>query len=145
MKVFKVKDKASWWWVESQSLECVKCKKLFSRSETRYADLLAGGACPKVCGGTLDIRFHICGLAAMRPVGTCSCEGFTMSKRKHFGGKTPLQFLRDMTQEQRDNTTHRQRRELRCIHLDAAREAALELAVYAHDRETADDVEGQGP
>ena len=145
MKVFKFRDKASWWWVESQSLECLGCFKLFARTETRYSALVAGDRCPKACGGTLAVQFHECGVAALWPVGSCSCRGFTMAKRPKLGGKTPLQYLRNMTQEQRRGLSHQRRYELRCVHLWAAFEAAMELTTFGHINETANDDKEQGP
>jgi len=60
------------------------------------------------------------------PVGRCTCEhySFTLAPKIR---KLPPGGLAELTQVQARN--------LRCSHIEAARTAAIDLTIYAHERE----------
>jgi len=127
MRVIQVQGEPTRYHVESTSLECPSCGKLFPRlSNPRNSALRVGDRCPKCDGGKLDVRFHLVDVAADLPFGKCSCEYHTYTLGKK---------IRQLTQKQRSELTQRQQAALRCSHLEAARTAAIDLTINQHERQ----------
>lgn len=127
MRVIQVQGEPTRYHVESTSLECPACQKLFPRlSNPRNSALRVGDQCPKCSGGKLDVRFHLVDVAVDLPFGKCSCEYHTYT----LGPK-----IRKLTAHQRAGLTQRQQAALRCSHLEAARTAAIDLTISAHESE----------
>ena len=145
MRVYQIPGEPTRYHVESTSLECPGCKKLFSRHEREPKHLIVGDRCP-VCVQetianfpdavgipeeialkipTLDVRFHLVDLACFRPIGQCSCEHFSFRLQAQLNKLSPS-YLRTMTQGEANK--------LRCTHIMAARELALDTTVEAHER-----------
>ena len=119
--------------VEGWSIECVRCGSLFSRFRAKWSALKEGDACPKACGGTLCLRWHLCDCGIWHPVGQCDCEGWNMSKRKELGDKTPKQYVERLTRRQLDALSHRETLKLQCYHLEAAWFALAKISVARHE------------
>lgn len=126
MRVYQVQGEPTRFHVESTSLECPGCKKLFPRTDLKNRSLRVGGQCPACGTGTLDIRFHLVDLACWRPVGQCSCEHFQFRLKQKVELVSPA-TLKAMS--------HNEAEALRCSHIRAARDYALDLTVDQHERE----------
>lgn len=139
MKVFLISGEPTRFRVESSSLECCKCGALFSRLEAKHGSLRVGSECP-ACrrsaeaqrppsgepAGTLDVRLHLVDLAEFHPVGRCTCEHYAYRLGPEAAKLTPYDL---------EGLTQQQARALRCSHIEAARQAAIDLAVGAHERQ----------
>lgn len=138
MRVIPVSGEPTRFRCESASLECCACAATFSRLEAKHAALAVGSKCPKGCGGTLDVRFHMVDVAWFHPVGRCSCE--------HWNFRLGPQVGR-MTRAQLEGLTQQQARNLRCSHIEAARTAAIDIAIHSHERERGNgrQLEEKGP
>jgi len=127
MRVIQVQGEPTRYHVESTSLECPKCGKLFPRlSNPHNALLRVGDQCPKCAGGKLDVRFHLVDVAVFHPVGQCSCEHWSFSLGKK---------VRRMSPKELEGLTQQQARALRCTHIEAARTAAIDLTINQHERQ----------
>lgn len=128
MRVLKVDGEPTRFFVESASLQCVRpeCNKLFSKF--KRPELHVGFKCP-ACGlGTLDLRFHTVDIADNEGNGCCSCEYFQFTMGPRLSGMLP---------------NERREGKCRCSHIQAARNFALDLALYVHDIEQHKDARGQ--
>lgn len=139
MKCFVIKGEPTRFRVESSSLECCKCGALFSRLEAKHGSLRVGSECP-ACrkriaaerspggepAGTLDVRLHLVDLAVNHPVGQCACEHYAYRLGPEVAKLTPYDL---------EGLTQQQARALRCSHIEAARTAAIDLAVGSHERQ----------
>ena len=123
MRVIQVAQEPTRMWVESSSLSCQNCEKIFSRLQTKYAKLVPGDECPK-CGGKLKTRFHLVDIATNPPIGTCTCE--------HFAFRLGPESM-TLSRWDRQRLTQRQLSDLRCVHLDAARQVALDITIRSHE------------
>lgn len=129
MKVSQVHGEPTRFCVESATLQCAKCGRQFNRRETRYRSLQIDGDCPRPeCGAeeALRERHHLVDLACYHPVGQCSCEHFAMRLVKEVERLSPREL---------ENLTHNEQERLRCTHIAAARQYALNLTVAQHERE----------
>lgn len=127
MKVSQIQGEPTRFHVESATLECAKCGKQFNRRETRYSRLPIDGDCPKcMAEESLRERHHLVDLACYHPVGQCSCEHFSMRLIKEVEKLSPIGLTR---------LTHNQQESLRCTHIAAARQYALNLTVGQYERE----------
>lgn len=105
-------------WVESNSLQCIKCSRLYNKLQRK---LHVGGPCPhEGCDGTLDLRFHKVDIANWNQNGECSCEYFQI-KLAPVLSRLPL--------PDQGAGLHR------CHHIRAAREFALDVSLRAHERD----------
>ena len=129
MKVMQVQGEPTRFHVESATLECAKCGRQFNRRETRYSRLAVDGDCPSPkCEAeeALRERWHLVDLACYAPVGQCSCEHWSMRLIKEVEKLSPIAMAR---------LTHNQQEALRCTHIAAARQYALNLTISQHERE----------
>jgi hypothetical protein len=139
MLVIQVRGEPTRWLVQSSSLECVLCGALFSRLQTKWSNLRPGLECPKcrakasqarageaVEVGRLDVRLHLVDLAVAHPVGTCQCEHYQFNLGPKVNKLSPSE-LKALTQQQA--------RALRCSHIEAARTAAIDIAIRCHEQE----------
>lgn len=139
MRVLPVKGEPTRYWVESNSLQCSSCDTLFSRLEPRHKSLSEGSPCPRCLNpgprppsegprepGQLRTRYHLVDIACYWPVGECSCEHFQYRLKAELAKMSPAE-LRTASQ--------RRAAALRCSHIEAARNAALDVTVHAHERE----------
>jgi hypothetical protein len=137
MRVYNVEGEPTRYHVESTSLQCLGCNKTFGRHDPRFKYLAVGDKCP-VCSvkmieqwgddekaPALDVRFHLVDLAEFRPIGRCTCEHFAFRLQAQLSKLSPAN-LRSMTQGEANK--------LRCTHIMAARELALDTTVEAHER-----------
>ena len=139
MFVRQVNGEPTRFYVESSSLECPTCAALYSRLDPKNNQLHVGSECPKCRkriaaertptgdkAGTLDIRLHLVDVAVNHPVGRCSCEhwNFTLGPK-----------VAKLTRADLEALTQGQARALRCSHIEAARQAALDIAIGCHERE----------
>jgi hypothetical protein len=125
LRVKAIPGERTRFWVESGTLICVQCSKTFNRrtrhrlmeggSETVYLHI--GDPCPK-CNGTLDVRFHVVDISEWNGNGSCGCEYFQISLAPKLS-RMPLP-------EQGGGT-------MRCAHIRAARDFALDVAIKAHE------------
>lgn len=126
--------------VESNSLECLRCHKLFSRQRGNYH---VGQQCPhckasltndvvfnriltseaqvELAKAELDVRFHTVDISTYNRNGWCSCEYFEFSLATKLRGILPNQQAEGR---------------YRCSHIDAARDFALDVALVVHKQET---------
>ena len=146
MTVYPVQGEPTRFRVESSSLECPRCGVLYSRLQLKWSTLRPGSECPKcrrqvedrrrpgypACAleatvvAKLDVRTHLVDVESHHPVGQCTCEhwGFTLGPK-----------VKAMTRAQREALTQQQARNLRCSHIEAARTAAIDIAIGCHKRE----------
>jgi hypothetical protein len=133
MRVYSVVGEPTRYHVESTSLQCAKCNKTFGRHDPRFKYLVIGDECPSCfehlkgdekCP-TLDVRFHLVDLSEFRPIGRCTCEHFAFRLQAQLNKLSPSN-LRAMTQGEANK--------LRCTHIMAARELALDTTVEAHEQ-----------
>jgi len=136
MKVVPIHREPTRYWVESSSLECPRCGRLFSRTDPRWSSLEPSTACPRCSapapgghpGGvpTLKTRWHLVDIAVHWPVGQCACEAwqFTLKPR-----------IERMSESELAALTQQRASDLRCPHIRAARAAALDLTVRSHEEE----------
>ena len=117
LRVMAIAGEPTRFHVESNSLQCVKCERLFNRRLN--PDLHVGGKCPK-CSGQLDVRFHLVDIAANDMAGKCSCE---------FHQYRVQPELNHIPIAERAQSRHK------CAHVDAARAFALDVALKLHERE----------
>jgi hypothetical protein len=122
VNVIPIPGEATRFWVESSSLECTDkaCGKLFSR--LKHTDMRAGDKCPK-CGAVLDIRYHLVDISAYWPIGRCTCEYYVFTLGPKVAKMQPSK-LKSLTQYEAQS--------LRCSHIEAARTAALDRTIHAH-------------
>lgn len=137
MRVFSVTGEPTRFHVESTALQCIECNATFSRHEPKHKLLRVGDKCPACAkrlidewgddekAPLLDVRFHLVDLAEFRPIGRCSCEHFAFRLQAQLNKLSPS-ALRAMTQGEANK--------LRCTHIMAARELALDTTVEAHER-----------
>lgn len=120
LRVKPVPGEATRFWVEGNTIQCVvpECAAQFSRK--RRSDLGIGSKCPKCGGGKLDVRFHTVDLSGFAPAGHCSCE--------HFEFNLQPKLCRMSPQERTQHAAS-----LRCSHIGAARDFAMDLVVAAHE------------
>lgn len=78
--------------------------------------------------GTLDVRFHVCDIAAFTNNGQCGCEFFSFVHAPALSRMLPS--------EQGEGRC-------RCSHIDAARGFALDVALKAHEHVRYKDARGQ--
>lgn len=112
--------------VESGSLECQGCQRLFNRRETRFSNLRPGLPCPACGRASVEIRWHLVDIACFQTIGQCSCEHFQFTLQKELTKIAPS-LLRTLTQRTADK--------LRCAHIIAARSYALTLTVRQHEEQ----------
>lgn len=124
LRVYQMANEPTRFHVESTSLECVACKKLFTRLEAKNAQLRVGGACPACGQGQLDVRFHLVDVAACSPVGQCTCEHWQFRVRANLSKLSP---------HDRITMTQSEAKRLRCSHIEAARQHALDLTIRQHE------------
>lgn len=124
MRVVQVEGEPTRYHVESTSLECPSCQKLFPRLMTKNKDLVIGDVCPACEIGTLDVRFHLVDLSMFWPIGRCSCEHWSFNLKKKIEKLSPSQ-VKELTQGEA--------RQLRCTHIEAARTAALDTTIRHHE------------
>lgn len=111
MRIFPIDGERTRYRVESTSLECPACAKLFPRLQPKNRDLRIGDACP-VCGqGKLDARFHLVDIAVCWPVGKCECESWKYNLLKR---------IKLIPADKLGSLTHAQIHGLRCSHLETA-------------------------
>lgn len=134
-------------YVEAQTLQCTNCNNQASRTPYRHIyfghrqkaflqqigvwgkvkkvldkvkdDWKDDGQCRK-CGHVLEPRWHQVDIALWEGNGQCSCEFFAYTLG-------PL--VRKLDKAQRSAGLHR------CLHIDAAREFAVDLAIKMHERQ----------
>lgn len=100
--------------VESESLFCVKCSKIYGAKFVAQHRLKNGGVCPEQgCGGRTETYYYVCDLAAWGLNGSCNCTWFEM----HLGPEI------SKTKPERWASC-----EFRCKHLRAS--AALSQLIY---------------
>ncbi len=148
MTVFHVQGEPSVFNCESSSLECCKCGALFSRLKAQFSVLKVGDTCTKclkaaaaaaprsatqreivenvrAAGSTLDARLHRVDISMYHPVGQCVCE--------HWNYRIGPQVAR-MSRAELEGLTQQQARALRCSHIEAARTAAIDVAIASHEQ-----------
>ena len=128
IRVIKDQDCPTRYFVESSSLECVKCRHVVSRSKATAAD-----PCAK-CGGKLDVIFRHVDMADLQPVGKCDCPDFDYHKRSK---------LERMRERERRGLCFEEQDRWRCQHIRAARNFALNETVAAHEAERLRDAKGR--
>lgn len=129
MTVSQVPGETTRFYVESTSLECQDCHKLYTRQDMRNKELTD---CTR-CGGPLGIRFHLVDISCWDPIGECSCEHFQYRLKKEVEKISPIK-LRQLSQSE----AHR----LRCTHIEAARTYAIDLSIRQHQREQNQNIKG---
>lgn len=138
LRVKAIPGEPTRFWVESGTLQCTdpQCGKSYNR-RTRHrlipgqahpTDYLhIGDACP-ACGSTLDVRFHVCDLAAFNNNGQCGCEFFSFVHAPALARMLP---------------SEQGAGRCRCSHLEAARSFALDVALKAHEHDRYRGARGQ--
>lgn len=126
MRVLKIESEPTRFFVESNSLQCVGCGKLFSK--LKRPELHVSFKCPACGRGILDLRFHTVDIADNEGNGQCSCEFFEFTMRPKLAGMLP---------------NERREGKCRCSHIAAARNFALDVALFAHDQEQHKNAKGQ--
>lgn len=74
--------------------------------------------------GTLDVRFHLCDIAANHGVGRCSCEYWEFGLAREVERMLPSELAVALATGRK-----------RCSHIEAARQFALDLSIQAHERD----------
>lgn len=87
------------------------------------------------CGAPLERRTHLVDIAALAPIGQCSCEDFTIRQRKELGGTCAMRYAEALGPQGRANLDEADRQSLRCKHLKAARTHALDTSIAAYQRQ----------
>jgi len=128
MRVMQIEGEPTRYHVESSSLECVVCGRNFTRRDPKNKALRIGGPCPKCAEegkeATLDTKFHLVDLSSYFPIGQCSCEHFQFRLLANISKLAPS-VLRIMSKGEASK--------LRCTHIEAAREEALDKTIYHHE------------
>ena len=115
LRVVPVAGEPTRFHVESVSLACSECNRLFSR--LKCPGMADGDACPKCDNGVLRERWHMVDIAMNNCSGECSCEYFSFT----LGPK-----VRALPADQQRLGRNR------CSHIEAARNAALDITLRAH-------------
>lgn len=131
MKVESVIGSETLFDVESRSVQCSKCHRIFAG--TRKVPLNPGDECPK-CGKELKRMLpHRVDVAMIFPIGECACGGFQSKhgdrpSKKSTAEKIALRVRCRMGAEEQDK--------LRCAHIIEARAFCLnrELAHFEKER-----------
>lgn len=111
MRIFPIENEPTRFRVESTSLECLACAKLFPRLQPKNRDLRIGDICP-VCGqDKIDTRWHLTDIAVCWPVGRCECESWKYNL---------LKKIKVIPADKLGSLTHTQIHGLRCSHLETA-------------------------
>jgi hypothetical protein len=121
LRVRTCQNEPTRFFVESNSLSCCnpECSKTFNRHQ--HPGIHIGDKCPR-CGGQLDLRFHTVEISEFNGTGFCSCEYFTFRLAPELKLLSPQQRI-----EKGDL--------LRCSHIKAARDFALDLALHLHNHQ----------
>ena len=124
MRIFSIEGEPTRFRVESTSLECPECLKLFPRLQPKNKDLRIGDPCPACGQGKLDSRFHLVDLASCWPVGQCACESWKYNLLKKIK-LIPAESLGSLTKTQVEAIS--------CSHLEAAWFAYGRAALARHE------------
>jgi len=126
VRIFPIEGEPTRFRVESTSLECPACAKLFPRLQPKNKDLRIGDQCPACGHGKLDARFHLTDIAVCYPVGRCECESWKYNLLKR---------IKLVPKERLGELTHTQIHGLRCSHLETAWTEYALRSVVAHEAE----------
>lgn len=102
-------------YVSSNRYGCTECNARFLISENSFMG--EGMACPKCGRGKVELRYHLCDIAAYDLAGMCSCEWHQFSVKPK---------LDKMSKERRLSNP------IRCAHLEYARNFALDVLLKLH-------------
>lgn len=111
MRIFPIENEKTRFRVESTSLECLSCSKLFPRLQPKNRDLRVGDPCPACGDGKLDTRWHLTDIAVCYPIGRCECESWKYNL---------LKKIKLVPADKLGSLTHTQIHGLRCSHLETA-------------------------
>ncbi len=152
LRVIKKDGEPTVFFVESRSLECTVCNRLYDRRER--SDLHVGSPCERCAKAAvrkaaergnwveyremlnrhdapkIDLRYHRVDIASYGAVGQCVCEYFIYTLEP--------KLCRMPERDQRESGD-----KYRCQHIKSARSYALELALHLHETERHKDARGQ--
>ena len=134
LRVFPVPGEPTVFYVESSSAQCSKCSRVYKRYRWAFcpdtgghrrvhrSNIVIEGLCPYRfgCDGTLQLRFHRVDIAAYDGNGQCGCESFEFSYGPLLSRTKPSLWMEAG---------------LRCRHIQAAREYALDLSIRHHTKQ----------
>lgn len=134
LRVFPVPGEPTVYHVESSSAQCSSCSRVYKRWKWAFCPDTGGhrrvprkgvtieGPCPYRfgCDGKLQLRFHKVDIAAYNGNGQCGCETFEFSFGPALSKVRPSLWLESG---------------LRCRHIQAARQYALDLTILNHTKQ----------
>lgn len=130
MKVTATEGEPTVFFVESRTVQCDKCARKFANNPKA----IKGQTCPHCTRGTLKSIFpHKVDIANFFPVGECQCRGFQINPQEH-NNLPKRKELERMTQAQRLLLSDEEQERLRCPHIKAARNFALNRELWAHEK-----------
>lgn len=132
MRIFPIEGEPTRFRVESTSLECPACAKLFPRLQPKNKDLRIGDQCPACGHGKLDARFHLTDVAVCKPIGRCECESWRYNL---------LKWIKEIPPDKLGSLTHTQIHRLRCSHLETS---WTEFGIRQCDKHEAERMAGAG-